>query len=270
MTIRVNQLGVYGKVVWSPAAFWAPVDLAGLEAMLTRWFYGMIQVYFKEFPGLRTKNRLPLVPSSGQIDLTYHFIGGRAQAVFPVIMLLLPGSTSEVVFLLGCWLIGSLCLPCCARYCTSMPGICCQPVHPFKAKLEAFLVYQFSTWCELRAIARFVSGRRQGWVPTNKKIKSRSTGRSSPAFMPKAFQECHGKSVPAWVPMLCFALMSVLLLVARQLIVPLHSSALACIPLVTQVLVVLAVYFIYGGSGSGASSQRVEGLRPNGARNSSV
>lgn len=242
MTLRANRLGMHGRMVWSPAAFWSPLRLVDLESMLVRWCYGTIQVLLKEFTFLlsRCHGTLPLCE---YMDLWDRLIGSRAKALFPFILILLPkwGKGSEA--LVACWafifLIETVISITPARPDDDAPHV--PRLHPSKL-FDIFLLSQFARWCDLRAMAELLTSRRKRWVPTSKVAAS---DQSENQQVPTSFGETKRRPFGSLGYPLACHLSLLLLIIMHQILDPMSPSALvAWIPLMVQVLGVLAAIFM--------------------------
>lgn len=244
MTMRANQAGKHGRMVWLPAGFWAPLRLRDLESMLVRWCYGSLQVLRKEHAFLMSRCHGTL-PMSQYIDLWERLLGRRALALFPFLLTVLPQSGGGTAFLVLCWALISLAG---STYIYVVRGHELPELSRPTAKkmLDIFLLNQFANWCDLRAMLAFLANYQLGWVPTSKEThtdKSRYLGRHT------GLMEAMRQLITSFRFPLVVYVTILVYLVLHQLANPFPPAALlAWFPLVVQAVGVIVVIVIHGSA----------------------
>lgn len=259
MTIRANQLGQHGLTVWSPAAFWAPVTLMDLERMLVRWSYGNNQILVKEWLNVKSSESSVLA-SSSYPELIYQLTAYPTHAVLPALLLILPGSVAATSLLVSGWILSNLVLPAAIslRYASARDAVNPRTNAGHPKMLEVWMLRQFASWCVMRALVRFASGRPLYWVPTGKTSKPNSSFLKSQPANASGPKQMPSKRHPFLTPLLLYGSLLLGLLLRQWISPPSINTALAWFPLALQAATVLAVICLYGGSRTSQSPLIVE------------
>lgn len=166
MTLRTNRQGFYGYVLDYPAGYWMPTRLADLESMLVRWSYGGAQLLFREACFMLKQNRSSLLLGE-YLDMYFHFVYSKLQALFPFLLLTISFSPAGTTFLVVIWALQTLLL--------DSSAILFGPLRRYLrdrgfrwAMAHFFMFSNFHGWCELRATLEALVQRRVRWIPTGK------------------------------------------------------------------------------------------------------
>lgn len=166
MTVRVIELGMYGRTEWSPAGYWAPTQLLDFERMIVRWLYGNWQVFLGSLGPLLV-TRIPHLTIAGHVGLWRHLIFHKVLTFFPFIILLLPQQSAATLLLVSLWFVSGFFLPLLVAGVRPDANWIRNESKP-RQLVNIHLLSLFSNWCQIRAFSELISPQVQLWVPTPK------------------------------------------------------------------------------------------------------
>lgn len=165
MTLRASFKGYYGTGVWVYSGEWVPESLRESESMWLRWTVGTFQVFARHRREIsRLKNTRPL-EFSGWLHHCGALVAHGAAPVFAAVgvalnswMLMFLAALSMVpemmnaVYGVAKFSFGGMSFVKRIRYCYG----------------GSVILGSFLNWVRMKGLFRYVSGQKQGWVPTGK------------------------------------------------------------------------------------------------------
>jgi cellulose synthase/poly-beta-1,6-N-acetylglucosamine synthase-like glycosyltransferase len=165
MSFRARFKGYYGVGSWLESGEWVPESMRETEAMWLRWTVGTYQVYAKHFTKFENFKKFSVQEMIGWVQ---HLGILASYGILPLCAiggLIINSNVLMLMVALG--MLPGIIQGCCAYFKLSLGGM--KPIKKLYVCYSSFLILgSFINWIRCVGLIRFLTGKKQGWVPTGK------------------------------------------------------------------------------------------------------
>lgn len=168
MSFRARFKGYYGIGAWLESGEWVPESMRETEAMWLRWTVGTYQVYAKHFITFENLKKFSMQEAIGWIQHLGILVSYGILPLCAIVGLITNSNVLMLMVALG--MLPEIIQGCGAYFKLSLGGI--KPIKKLFVCYSSFLILSsFINWIRCKGLIRFVTRKKQGWVPTGKTVE---------------------------------------------------------------------------------------------------
>lgn len=165
MSFRARYRGYYGISVWLRSGEWVPESLRETESMWLRWTVGTYQVYAKHFFKPKNMKKMSYEELFGWTQNLGVLINYGLMPIYVALGLIF---NSDLLMLIACIsLVPEVIQAFITQTKLSLGGMD-KRKKIVRCYSAFFILGAFINWVRCVGLFRFISGKKQGWVPTGK------------------------------------------------------------------------------------------------------